>query len=215
MTEVEHVKQDKDKLAQPGKMATKTQSNEYKFKTAVPMKKGKRLSAGPAGIDGSGGGANTKTNTILIDFIANEKARNILSYFIAKLEKLKFDIRSSMFRTAWAKKIFYQGMIQAVPGFSQEVFNIDTWFAQMKQVAQYSEQGKVDEDMKSRDIKTDWAQQLLTLEQAFPGILMHLYSTLDLEDKSHEKMASMVEYNKHGWEAPEMSIPRLTWEPSK
>jgi hypothetical protein len=149
----------------------------------------------------------------MADFISTPAVREMLSFLIAKLELLKYDVRTSLFRTAWAKNLFYKGLRELRPQAAQCTFDVDTWFKLMKAQARNQGPQYVEADMLSADISTNWIDPLFKIEQAIPGFLRLFYSTLQLEDMSHAKMGTLVDHNKNGYDDAARcgSHPALTY----
>jgi hypothetical protein len=130
----------------------------------------------------------------LLHLLLDKDVIDVVATLIAKMERLTYDdIRTSIFRTAWAKKLW----MEASSRILADPLDIDEWY-RMRVMATRAHRD-IDGSLYSQAIDTDWITALLDLELNTkklefktadrPSVLRILYSILELEDTAHAKLA--------------------------
>lgn len=127
----------------------------------------------------------------LLKLLMDTKVIELASTLVAKLEHIRYDeTRKGVFRTQWGCDLFTTAVKRLCPD-SLSNFDIDEWF--MSVVTMYpSKQNRKFEINPAKflqDVETNWLAPLLIMEQKAPGFIVLLHNMMDLEDKTHCKIA--------------------------
>ena len=144
----------------------------------------------------------------LIKLLMDDKLADIVSTLIAKLERLAFDdTRTGVFRTQWGRGLFATVIQKLMPNSAS--FDIDEWYRQQMKQAKPRTRRDIDPSAYVQPIEVNWLCALLELEMQSnkKGSLLRVFhNVLELEDKSHEKLATFCkkenQYNFIGINKP-------------
>jgi hypothetical protein len=141
----------------------------------------------------------------MIDIILDDKAIEIMSTLIAKMESITFDERRTcVFRTPWGRSLFAtcsERMLQK-RGESARPFDIDEWFrSSVRHSARVHRD--IDPSAYQQPIDTDWLSALMELELRFlaagnvrGSLLKVLHNILELEDAAQSKLSKYCKSEK-------------------
>jgi hypothetical protein len=123
----------------------------------------------------------------LLELIMDTKVIEIASTLMAKLEHVRYDeTRRGVFRTKWALDLF----TSAVKRLKIDGFDIDEWYASVLEKNPASpSKFEINPAKFLQDVETNWLAPLLAMEQQAPGFIVLLHNMMDLEDKTHTKIA--------------------------
>lgn len=123
----------------------------------------------------------------LLTLIMDPKVIELASTLMAKLEHVRYDeTRRGVFRSKWALDLF----TSAAKRLNLPDFDVDEWY---NGVISNNKEGAGKFDINPakflQDVETNWLAPLLMLEQQAPGFIVLLHNMMDLEDKTHSKIA--------------------------
>ena len=127
----------------------------------------------------------------LLSLLMDPKVIELTSTLIAKLERVRYDeTRRGVFRTKWVMDLFSTAS-KRLNATVFASFDIDEWFANAIAASAPSDQRKFEINPAKflQDVETNWLAPLLAVEQQAPGFILLLHNMLDLEGKTHEKIA--------------------------
>lgn len=149
------------------------------------------------------------------------KAIELASTLVAKLEHVSYDeTRRGVFKTLWGQALF-STCIKRMMDQDAPPFNIDEWYAQVlssKKGGCAKTKYDIAPAVFSQTVDTNWLSSLFELEIKTPGFMLLLHNVLELEDKTHSKLAGQskeeTQYDFLGLGARNEPL-RLSYDPEK
>lgn len=131
----------------------------------------------------------TEQKDDLLNLLMDPKVIELASTLVAKLEHVRYDeTRRGVFKTKWALDLFTTAVKRLKPGVLT-TFNIDEWFASVIQSNPTAGRFDINPAKFLQEVDTNWLAPLLAVEQKAPGFIMLLHNMLELEGKTHDKIA--------------------------
>lgn len=178
-----------------------------------PKSKPKKRSSpnGPNGPNGRGGQREVDP---LVAIMMKEEVIKVCSTLIAKLELIRFDEeRTTVFKTPWAQGLFQSCLKRLAPETMMD-FDIQNWYNDVVSKSQKAGRGRGTDyrfspALTTQAVQTNWLMPLFEQEMQAPGFMLLLYNTLELEDQTHQKMATGAkEETEYNWiQSGSMSKP--------
>lgn len=134
----------------------------------------------------------------LVAIMMKEEVIKLCSTLMAKLELIRFDEeRTTVFKTPWAEGLFHSCVKRLAPEKMSD-FDIQKWYNEVIAADRVTEPGRrtrganyaVSPALATQAIQTNWLMPLFQQELETPGFMLLLYNTLELEDQTHQKLAT-------------------------
>lgn len=125
----------------------------------------------------------------LVAIVMDTKAIELASTLVAKLEHVSYDeTRRGVFKTTWGQALF-DTCVKRMMGPETAPFNINDWYARVLGTKSGKTDFGIAPFLYSQTVDTNWLSSLFEVEIKTPGFMLLLHNVLELEDKTHSKLA--------------------------